>query len=102
MWQLYLTATKTATRPSELIGVADAWAAYQFDNAVVMVGLAIENASQEMQKMGSDDKPEWRPKYTMKQLLDPDFRLPLNPQQERPIEADIKGVQGVIFDEVRS
>ena len=65
-----------------------------------MVGLAIENASQEMQKMGSDDKPEWKPKYTMKQLLDSDFRLPLNTQKERSIEADIKGVQGIVFDEV--
>lgn len=97
---LYLTATKTATRPSEIVGIEDdPWLAYQFDNAVVLVGNAIENAAQEMEKYGSDDKPQWRQKYTMKQLLDPDFRLPVE-DDERPIEADIKGVHGVLFDEV--
>lgn len=92
-------ATKLGNRPSEIIGLADPWYAYQFDNAVVLVGSAIENASQEMTKIGSDENAEWRLKYTMTQLLDPDFRLPVS-NDERPIEADIKGVQGVLFDEV--
>lgn len=49
----------------------------QLDNAVVMVGSTIEGAAQEMQKVGPEDAPEWKPKYTMKQLLDPNFRLPV-------------------------
>lgn len=78
----------------------DPWLALQFDNAVALVGYAIENASQEMEKYGDDKSAKWRPKYTMSQLLDPDFRLPPS-EDERPIEADLKGVRGVLFDEVR-
>lgn len=92
-------ATKTGKRPSEIVGIDEAWVAYQFDNAIVLIGSAIENASQEMEKYGSEKDTKWRQKYTMKQLLDPDFRLPTN-VDERPIEADIKGVHGVLFDEV--
>ena len=67
---------------------------------MILVGSAIEAASKEMEKIGSEEKPEFRQKYTMQQLLDDDFRLPLRTAVERPIEADIKGVQGVMFDEV--
>ena len=80
---MYLTAVKTATRPSSIVGIDEEWIAYQFDNAVILVGNAIENASQEMEKYGGDDKPKWRQKYTMQQLLDPDFKLPLA-EDERP------------------
>ena len=76
-------AIKTAARPSDIIGIDDPWAAYQFDNAIVLIGSAIENASQEMEKHGDEKSPKWRQKYTMKQLLDPDFRLPLS-DDERP------------------
>lgn len=93
-------ATKTATRPSQLVQIEnDPWLAYQFDNAVILIGSAIENASQETTKIGNDEHSELRLKYTMTQLLDPDFRLPTK-QHERPIEADIKGVSGAVFDEV--
>lgn len=47
-------------------------AAYQFDNAVLYCGLAIENALQERRKAGDESQPE----YTLERLLDPDFRLP--------------------------
>ena len=83
-----------------ILGIDDEWLAYQLDSAVVAVGSSLEAASQEMEKVGSEEKPEFRPKYTMQQLLDDDFRLPLRTAVERPIEADIKGVQGVMFDEV--
>lgn len=83
LWPLYLIATKTGKRPSEIVGIDEEWVAYQFDNAVVLVGNAIENASQEMEKYGDEKSPKWRQKYTMKQLLDPDFRLPLS-DDERP------------------
>jgi hypothetical protein len=32
-------ATMYHKRPSEILGIADAWAAYQFDAAVLLVGL---------------------------------------------------------------
>lgn len=39
MTLLYLMAEKYGTRPSEFIGIADKWAAYNFDAAVTMIGL---------------------------------------------------------------
>lgn len=86
-----------------MVGIdGDPWLALQFDNAVAMVGAALENAAQETVNIGSDKDPKWRPKYTMKQLLDPDFRLPTKASESaRPIEQDVKGVHGIMFDEVR-
>lgn len=76
----------------------DEWAAYQFDNAVVMVGTAIETAAQEMEKRGSDDEPRWEPKYTIRQLLDPAFRLPAHDAGD---DLDmLEGTHGLFFDEV--
>lgn len=74
-WRLYQTAKATASRPSVLVRLDDPWTAYQFDSTVTFVGTVIENAVQETVKTGSEDKPEWKPKYTLNQLLDPDFRL---------------------------
>lgn len=51
-------------------------AAYQFDQAVLYVGLTIENALHEREEVGPPDKREWRQKYTLAQLLDASFRLP--------------------------
>ena len=51
-------------------------AAYQFDNAILFGGLVIENALQERKPVGDPAKHETEPKYTLTQLLDPDFRLP--------------------------
>lgn len=79
--------------------------AYQFDNAVVFVGNAIENASQEMKQVGSGKNKEWKPKYTMRQLLDPDFRLPLS-DDERPLRKEtddrefFSGLSGFSVEEV--
>lgn len=91
MWRLYLTAKTFGQRPSDLVGVDDRWAALQLDNAVSLVGTVIENASQEQQNVGSKEKPEWQPKYTIHQLLDADFRLPApaKPTQE-------SGIQGLM------
>lgn len=50
-------------------------AAYQFDGAVMYVGLTIENALQEREEYGPINARQWRAKYTLKQLLDPEFRL---------------------------
>lgn len=81
LWPLYLMSTKTAKRPSEIVGIDEEWVAYQFDNAVILACSAIENAAQEMHQVGSGKNKEWKQKYTMQQLLDPNFRLP---PSERP------------------
>lgn len=36
---MYLMATTYHRRPSEIVGIADEWAAYQFDVAVMWAGL---------------------------------------------------------------
>lgn len=77
MFRLYTTAKVFGQRPSEIIGIPNDWWAYQLDAAVSLVGIVIENASQEMQEVsGLDGKKTFQPKYTMDMLLDPDFRLP--------------------------
>jgi hypothetical protein len=51
-------------------------AAYQFDNAILFGGLVIESAMQEREEYGPQNARQSRPKYTLTQLLDEDFRLP--------------------------
>ena len=100
MWRLYLTAKATSQRPSQLVSIGDRWAALQLDNAVVMVGTAIENASQEQEKVGPEDKPRWETRYTMQQLLDPEFRLPLSNEDDEASLGELMGMAGAYFDEV--
>jgi hypothetical protein len=52
-------------------------AAYQFDNAILFGGLVIENASQEREEYGPMNNRQSRLRYSLAQLLDPDFRLPV-------------------------
>lgn len=72
----------------------DPWLALQIDQAVALVGLAIENAAQEMERIGPKDKPEWRPKYTLAQLLDPAFKLPT--EEPRPAEDKAGGLSTLL------
>jgi hypothetical protein len=87
LWDLYLTAKTVSQRPSDLVGIADQWAAYQLDSTVTFFGTVIENAANERENIGSKTKPEWQQRYTMNQLLDPDFRLPA-PKKRRDKELD--------------
>lgn len=80
--------------------VEDRWAALQFDNAVTLVGTVIENAAQEMEQRGSDDKPRWEPKYTMEQLLDPAFRLPRKGQPTAGDLDELRQIRGIKIDVV--
>lgn len=89
MWQLYQKATKYGKPPSELVGIADEWTAYQFDNAVNFLGITVENALQERDEVGVKPNVEYRARYTLQQLLDPAFRLP-RPQPEKPMRASGK------------
>lgn len=96
MWSLYSTASKFGQRPSSLIPeITDTWAALQFDNAVGLVGMVLDNARQEMHKVGD----EWKQKYTMKQLLDPTFALGAGEELDT---SSLRGIEGIAFDEVVS
>ncbi len=71
-------ARTTGQRPSTLVGIEDPWTAYQLDSAVVLVGSAIRGAAQEMREIDhGGGRKELVPRYTMAQLLDPEFRLPI-------------------------
>lgn len=96
MWSLYLTAKGSHSRPSDLVGITDRWAAYQLDSAVVLLGTVIENAAQEQVNVGGDTSPKWERKYTMKQLLTPGFII------GQPDDGDAlpTGADGLIYDEV--
>lgn len=52
------------------------WAAYQFDAAVMWVGLTIENALNDREEYGPSNARATRPRYTLAKLLEPEFRLP--------------------------
>lgn len=96
---MYQTATKLGQRPSRLAeGITDAWAAYQFDCAVVYFGTVIENASQEQINVGDDSHPRYKRKYTLAQLLTEGFVLDTD-SDEGDIDG-LRGVDGAMFDEV--
>lgn len=84
-----MLAKTTGQRPSDIISIdgvvehsAD-WFAYQFDKAVTLVGTVIENASQELVESGMGKSKRMVPKYSMEQLLDPDFHLPRPPSKQQ-------------------
>ena len=81
-------------RPSDLVDIVDRWAALQFDNAVTLVGGAIEDAAQEQQQVGTKKEPKWQAKYHMEQLLDEDFRLPRPPTMKERERSAIQGLLG--------
>lgn len=53
----------------------------------------------EQEKVGPDDRPHWKAKYTMQQLLDPDFRLPLGDEEEE-LDDVLMNMDGAFYDEV--
>lgn len=63
-----------------------------------MVGVTLENAAQETEERGEGSSTRYVPKYTMRQLLDPDFRLPI--QGENGDISELQGIDGLIYDEV--
>jgi hypothetical protein len=80
--------------------VKDEWAAYQFDAAVTMIGIAIENAVQEMHNIGSEESPQMEPKYKLAELLDKNFRLPLTEEDDIG-SLMVTGAEGIQYQEVK-
>lgn len=69
-------AQQTHSRPSELVGIRNKLEAYLLDSCVVTFGIIIDNALHEREPIGPPDKHDWKPKYTLDQLLDNKFYLP--------------------------
>jgi hypothetical protein len=76
MWSLYHRAKALSNRPSQLLEVEDSLAAYLLDGAVITLGVVMENALQDMVEVGSDSDKKRIPRYTLSQILDPEFYLP--------------------------
>lgn len=76
MWNLYQKATKYGKLPSEIFGEEDSLAAWMLDSAVTWFGITIENALAERDKVRVGSQIEYRPRYTLSLLLDPEFKLP--------------------------
>jgi hypothetical protein len=93
---MYQNATTLSQRPSQLAEIDDAWTAYQFDSAVVYFGIVISNALQERVNVGSDDRPDWKSKYTLSQLLADGFAL----ENSEESDMDLQGIDGIGYDEV--
>lgn len=99
MWALYLKATKFSKAPSACFpGLTDEWAAYCFDNAVLYLGMTVENALHERDEVGTGNARRSMPRYTLKQLLDETFRLPRH-DEEDSLEG-FRGMDGAFYDEV--
>jgi hypothetical protein len=86
MWRLHQTCELYGQLPSQRLGVANSWAAYQLDNAVTFLAVAIQNALDERVNRGTERNPDRQPRYTLSQLLHPAFRLPLPPKPQ-PFDA---------------
>jgi len=89
-------ATKTGSRPSQLLKIDDEWAAYQFDNAVIWFGMTLDALVNETENVGDDEKPHYEPKYSLSDLLDPDYRVK---REEEVVDfTALKGIEGVNID----
>ena len=83
--------------PSKLLGVTNKLAAYNLDSAVLFFGVAMDNALQERINIGTDERPEYRPRYRLQELLSPTFRFP---EEEDDDLESLFGADGVRMDEV--
>jgi hypothetical protein len=62
-----------------------------------MVGLGLENALHELQNVGDEKQPKYEPRYTLDQLLHPDFRLP-STDIEVPDFGALAGIEGISLE----
>ena len=77
MWNLHSLSATYCQRPSAVVGVADEWAAYQFDLAVGQFGAWVEGKLNERDSKG-------KPKHTLAALLDD---TPAQARQYMPVSA---------------
>jgi hypothetical protein len=84
MWHLSLLAKTTGTRPSEIVGIDDTWAAYQLDQAVIFVGRYIHSKANELDRDG-------KPLYDIDDLLGDGQHI------DNPIE-ELEHIQGIVVE----
>lgn len=83
------------------MGIEDEYAAYCLDGAVSLMGVMIENALQEMDEVGPEEHRRRVPRYTLRQLLDPEFTLPRQDNESSGDDlAVLRGADGGLYDEV--
>lgn len=58
----------------------------------MMVGMALESGLQELQNVGDEKHVKLRPKYSLDQLLDDEFRLPRPPTAAERKKAGVKSM----------
>lgn len=75
----------------------DEWAAWQLDQAVLYLGVTLESLLEETENTGTSEKPHYERKYTLKQLLDEDYRVRQAGEPMTDIRA-LKKVQGIIVE----
>lgn len=77
--------------------MTDTIAAYCLDNTVLWFGITIENALGEREKVTMGRETEYRPLYTLSQLLDPAFRLPRpQPEPRKPAQMQANGLAAIL------
>ena len=69
------------------------------DSLVLTFGTIVENALLERDEIGSGAGKTYHNRYTLTQLLDPEFQLP-RPASEHDEMEEYGAVQGLIVDEV--
>jgi hypothetical protein len=84
MWHLSLLSKTTGTRPSEIVGIDDEWAAYQFDQAVIFVGRYVHSKTNELDRDG-------KPLYDINDMLGDRQR------QDNPVE-ELEHIQGIVVE----
>jgi hypothetical protein len=97
MWRLWRKSNLYHKLPSEIFGERDPLAAWMLDNAVTAFGTIVENALQEEDEIEAYGKTIRNKRYTLSNLLDPEFRLP-RPREEDDFAA-FQGVDGIVYDE---
>lgn len=91
---MYTVMKATAIAPSQRMGLpSESWLGYQLDTAISLFGQIVEGALNEMENVGDEKEPHYEQKYTLTQLLDPDFRLPVGEKEKSPIEG-LKRLKG--------
>lgn len=81
MWQSWLNLKTYHRRASDDLEIEDGIAAWCVDGAVMWFGITMENALAERNEVTVNGRKEYRPKYSLAQLLEPTFKLP-KPQRE--------------------
>jgi hypothetical protein len=97
MWSLWLRSQATNSRPSQLVGIQNEYAAYCLDGAVTTFGRIVENALLERIEVGSGKTAKRVPRWTLKQILSDGFTFP----REQADGGDGPAVDGEFYDEVR-